>query len=188
MDKKAAENDDIVIEEEQTEDSGLPAVAREQVKKLKEKIKALEKESKEHLDGWQRERADFVNFKKRIEQEKIETVKFANENLIADLLSVVESFDMAFANKEIWEKVDKNWRVGVEYIHAQFLKILKDNGLAELDPAGEKFDPAKQVAEEIKEVTDENEDGTILAVKKKGFSLNGRILVAPQVVVGELKK
>jgi len=158
------------------------------VKKLKEKIKLLEKEKQEYMDGWQRERADFVNYKKRVENEKIEVVKFANENLIAELLTVIESFEMAFANKEAWEKVDKNWRVGVEYIHSQFIKILAENGLKEMNPIGDKFNPAFHVAEGHKETKDEKEDGMIVEVKKKGFMLNDRVIVAPSVVVAEFVK
>ena len=172
---------DIVADEENESIETL-------VKKLKEKVKILEKEKQEYMDGWQRERADFVNFKKRVEGEKVETIKYANENLIAELLTVIESFDMAFSNKEAWEKVDKNWRVGVEYIHVQFLKILKENGLVELDPIGQKFDPMNHVADELKATTNEKEDGIILKVNKKGFSLNSRVIVAPTVVVGEFNK
>ncbi len=196
-DNKVSVGDDLIYEEEDKkaskkavddvvpEESEVPEAL---VKKLKEKIKTLEKENQEYMNGWQRERADFANYKKRIEGEKIEVVKFANENLISELLSVIESFDMAFSNKEIWEKVDKNWRVGVEYIHAQFLKILKESGLEELDPINQKFDPALHVAEETKVVEDEKQDGVVIKVNKKGFSLNGRIIVAPKVVVGEYKK
>ncbi|MFA6226991.1 MAG: nucleotide exchange factor GrpE [Candidatus Paceibacterota bacterium] len=181
--KKTAKqaDSDIVLDEE---NDSLEAL----VKKLKEKAKILEKEKQEYMNGWQRERADFVNFKKRMESEKVETVKYANENLIAELLTVIESFDMAFSNKEAWEKVDKNWRVGVEYIHVQFMKVLKENGLVELDPIGEKFDPMNHVADELKATSNEKEDGIILKVNKKGFSLNGRVIVAPKVVVGEFKK
>ena len=181
--KKASKkaSDDIVMDEE----TEAPEVL---VKKLKEKIKTLEKEKQEYMNGWQRERADFANYKKRIENEKIEVIKFANENLIAELLTVIESFDMAFSNKEIWEKVDKNWRIGVEYIHSQFLKILKENGLVEIDPVGQKFDPSLHVADEMKQVENEKENGIILKVNKKGFNLNGRVIVAPKVVVGEFKK
>jgi molecular chaperone GrpE len=194
-DKKNTQNDDVVYDEE-TNPSSMQAdetVVEEEdlqglIKKLKEKIKICEKEKQEYMDGWQRERADFVNYKKRMELEKVETIKYANENLVSELLTVIESFDMAFSNKEAWEKVDKNWRVGVEYIHTQFMKVLKENNLKELNPIGEKFDPTYHVAEETREVSDEKEDGKIIEVKKKGYSLNDRILVAPNVVVGEFKK
>ena len=158
------------------------------VKKLKEKIKILEKEKQEYMDGWQRERADFINFKKRTENEKIEVIKYANENLVEELLPVLDSFEMAFANKEAWEKVDKNWRIGVEYIHTQFLKILDENNFKTSNPLGEKFDPKYHVAVEHITTDDESKDGTVIEVKKKGYILNDRVMQPAQVVVGEFKK
>lgn len=188
-DKKNIQNDDVVYDEAGSDETVVEEEnLQDLVKKLKEKAKTCEKEKQEYMNGWQRERADFANYKKRMEVEKVETIKFANENLISEFLTVIESFEMAFSNKEAWEKVDKNWRVGVEYIHTQFMKVLKENNLKELNPIGEKFDPAFHVAEEMKEVSDEKEDGKIIEVKKKGYSLNDRILVAPNVVVGEYKK
>ena len=131
-DKKAKKGDtdtsDFVVDEE----SEAPEIL---VKKLKEKIKILEKEKQENMDGWQRERGDTsTNFKKRTENEKIEVVKYANERLVEELLPVLDSFEMAFANKVAWEQVDKNWRIGVEYIHSQLVKALDDNGLTEMNP------------------------------------------------------
>ncbi len=125
---------------------------------------------------------------KRSEAEKIEVVKYSNESLVAELISVLESFEMAFANKEAWEKVDKNWRIGVEYIHSQFLKILKDYGFKEINPIGDKFDPKFHTAIEHIPVDDESKDGIIISVKKKGCMLNERVIVAAQVIVGEFKK
>ena len=184
-DEKDISSDDVVYDSDV--DSDNLSDPKEKIAKLKTKIKELESEKSEYMNGWQRERADFVNFKKRMESERVETIKYANDNLVSELLTVIESFDMAFSNKEAWEKVDKTWRTGVEYIHTQFLKTLKENGLVELDPIGQKFDPANHVAEEMKEVISEKEDGIILKVNKKGFSLNGRVIVAPNVVVGEYK-
>ncbi len=198
MHKKDPNNDDIVYEESEKkakkhvsddvvmddENEAPEALA----KKLKEKIKILEKEKQEYMDGWQRERADFINYKKRIEGEKAEIVKYATENLIADLIPVFDSFEMAFANKEAWEKVDKNWRTGVEYIHSQLVKALADNGFKEINPIGERFDPKYHVAVEHKEIEDKENDGIIVHVKKKGYMLNDKIVIAPQVVVAEYKK
>jgi molecular chaperone GrpE len=162
---------------------------REKLAKLKEKIKALEAEKSEYMNGWQRERADFVNFKKRAEEEKKEYIKFANENLLEEMLTVLESFDMAFMNKEQWNAVPENWRVGVEYIHSQFVKILDENGLKEFVPKiGDKFDVKEQIAEEVTLVENETEDGVIKEIKKKGYTMNGKIIIAPKVVVGEFKK
>ncbi len=180
--KNANDGDSDVVSEEENE------APQAQIKKLKEKIKVLEEEKKEYMNGWQRERADFANFKKRSEAEKIEVVKYSNESLVAELISVLESFEMAFANKEAWEKVDKNWRIGVEYIHSQFLKILKDYGFKEINPIGDKFDPKFHTAIEHIPVDDESKDAIIISVKKKGCMLNDRVIVASQVIVGEFKK
>ncbi len=177
---KNDENNDIIYDENET--------LEELVKKLKERIKTLEKEKQEYMNGWQRERADFVNYKKRVENEKLEVIKYGNENLVSELVPVLDSFEMAFANKEAWEKADKNWRIGVEYIHSQLIKILDENGLKIMDPLGEKFDPKFHVAEEHIETEDEKQDGIITKVVKKGYMLSGRVIIAPKVVVAEYKK
>lgn len=173
--------DDVVMDEESEAPEAL-------VKKLKEKIKTLEKEKQENMDGWQRERADFMNYKKRIDQEKIEVIKYANESLLEEITQVLDSFEMAFSNKEAWEKVDKNWRVGVEYIHTQLINILHDNNFKTMDPMGAKFDPALHIAVEHTTTDDESKDGIIIEVKKKGYILNDRVMKPAQVVVAEFKK
>lgn len=172
-------SDDVVPDEE---NESLEVL----VKKLREKLKVCEKEKQEYMDGWQRERADFVNYKKRVENEKVDLIKYANESLLEELLPVLDSFEMAYSNKEVWEKVDKNWRTGVEYIHSHLIKVLADNGIIETNPIGERFDPALHIAESTEKVEDKEKDGFILSVKKKGYSLNGRVIVAPKVVVGEI--
>jgi len=191
-------NDDIIYEEEDKKTTKKVAddvvmddeneAPEAMVKKLKEKIKNLEKENQEYMDGWQRERADFINYKKRVENEKIEVVKYANEGLLEEITQVLDSFEMAFSNKEAWEKVDKNWRVGVEYIHTQLLKILDENNFSAMNPLGEKFDPKFHIAVEHITTDDEKKDGVITEVKKKGYILNDRVMKAAQVVVAEYKK
>lgn len=182
-----SEDNDIVYDTD-TESDNL-SDPKEKLAKLKAKIKELEAQKAEYMNGWQRERADFVNFKKRAEEEKKEYIKFANESLLEEMLAVLESFDMAFMNKEAWNSVPQNWRVGVEYIHSQLVKTLDNNGLKEIVPKeGDKFDPHLHVAEEMQAVTDKTKDGVILDLKKKGYSLNGKILIAPRVIVGEFKE
>jgi molecular chaperone GrpE len=170
-------------------DSDNMSDPKEKIAKLKEKIKKLTTEKDEYMNGWQRERADFVNYKKRAEEERKEYIKFANENLLEEMLAVLESFDMAFMNKEQWNSVPENWRVGVEYIHSQLIKILDENGLKEFMPKiGERFDVKLHIAEEVTPVETESEDGLIKEIKKKGYTMNGKIIIAPKVVVGEFKK
>jgi molecular chaperone GrpE len=183
---KEEEIDDVVYDSDV--DSDNLTDPKEKIVKLKEKIKKLESEKSEYMNGWQRERADFINFKKRSEEEKRDYIKFANENLLEEMLVVLESFDMAFMNKEQWNSVPQNWRVGVEYIHSQLVKTLDDNGLKEFVPKiGDKFDPKLHVAEETVPVETESEDDVIKSIKKKGYIMNGKVIIAPKVVVGEFK-
>ncbi len=185
--KDTAEESEEVVYDTDVDSDNL-SDSKEKLLKLKEKIKKLTAEKDEYMNGWQRERADFVNFKKRAEEEKKDYIKFANENILEEMLSVLESFDMAFMNKEQWNSVPENWRVGVEYIHSQLVKILDDNGLKEFTPKiGDKFDVTLHIAEEVMASDKESDDGVILSVKKKGYILNNKVIIAPKVVVGEFK-
>lgn len=172
------ELDDSVVAEEEL---------GEAVKKLRAKLKECEKERKEYLDGWQRAKADLVNARKRDDEERRDFIKLANERLIEELIPTLESFGMAFANKEVWEKVDKNWRTGVEYIHSQLKKALEENGLAEIDPVGKKFDHSRDEAAEYVPVDDAKHDHMVISVVQKGYTLNGKVLRPPKVRVGEYK-
>ena len=171
--------DDSVVAEEN---------AAEAIRKLRERLKNSEAERMEYLTGWQRAKADSINARKREETERAEFVKFANERLIENLIPVLESFDLAMGNKETWEKADKNWRTGVEYIYSQLKKALNEAGLEEINPIGQTFDHSRDEAAEHVPVHSETENHKILAVVQKGYSLNGRILRPPKVKVGEFKK
>ena len=182
--------DDVVIESDDTLDDSVIAEENmaETIKKLRAKLKKSQADASEYLTGWQRAKADFVNARKRDEEERKEFIKFSNERLIESLIPVLESFDLAMANKEVWEKVDKNWRIGVEYIYSQLKKTLNESGLDEINPVGQKFDPARDEAAEYVPVTDEAQDHVITQVIQKGYSLNRKSMRPPKVKVGEFKK
>ena len=171
--------DDSIVAEEN---------AAETIKKLRDRLKKATEEKQEYLTGWQRAKADLINARKRDEADRVEFVKYANERLIEELIPTLESFDMAIGNKAAWEKVDKNWRVGVEYIYTQLKKALSDAGLMEIDPMGLPFDHSRDEAAEYVPVTEEKDHHKVVAVVQKGYSLNGRPLRPPKVKVGEFKK
>src|SRR3989338_1603919 len=167
--------------------SGFGKWESEAVADLKEKLASALKEKQEYLDKWQRGAAEFQNIRKRDVEDNERFRRFAAENLVSELLPVLESFNMAFSNREAWEKVDKNWRMGVEYIANQLKGVLEANGLKELNPVGQKFDPMLHEAVEFEEVTDESKNQLITAVIHKGYSFYDRVLKAPKVKVGEKK-
>lgn len=164
-------SEDLRFENEEEAES--PALA---MKKLREKLKACEKEKKEYLDGWQRMRADFANIKKDEDTRRGEMIKFASEGLVDDLIPVLDSFAMAFGNKEAWEKVDENWRKGVEYIYAQMYSVLESRGLTEIGKVGEKVDPRTHVAIEEVLPTSEKEENTVSEVVQKGYRLHSKVI------------
>ncbi|MCX6716598.1 MAG: nucleotide exchange factor GrpE [Candidatus Taylorbacteria bacterium] len=186
----AVTSDDVTIESDETLDDSVLAEesAIEAVKKLKAKLKEAVDEKQKYLDGWQRDKAEFLNARKRDKEDLLNYRKFATEDVVTEMLSVLQSFEMAFANKEAWEKADKNWRTGVEYIYNQTKGILEKQGLKEISPLGESFDPMRDEAIEIVPVTDEKENNKIIQIIQKGYTYNGKMIVAPKVKVGELKK
>lgn len=187
------ENDDVTLDVEaqdvpemSLEEEGESAAAK--LKKLRDELKKCQKEKEEYLAGWQRAKADFINARREEEKARADFKKFANKELLMEILSVADSFDMAFANKESWEKVDKNWRVGVEYIYSQLLTTLEQHNLKVLDPIGEKFDPNIHTSIESVPVENKEDDHRIVAVLQKGYTLEGSLIRSPKVKVGEWRE
>ena len=177
--------DDVVFEDN-TEVTG--ADYKRKTDKLRERIRELEKKNTELLDNWQRDKADFVNSKKREEEDKKEFLKFAKADIISEVIPVLDSFESAFKNKETWEKVDRNWRVGVEYIQSQLLNILTLHGLKVINPIGEMYDHTRDEAVENIKVDNERDDSKILDVVQSGYELNGKEIRAPKVKVAHFEK
>ncbi len=176
------QHDEVIYDDENPEMS-----AKGSVKKLREKLKDAEEKSREYLTGWQKAKADLVNLRKEDEKRLGERVKYAEEALILDLLPVIDSFEMAFANKEAWEALPKEWRVGVEYIHNGLLSTLGKYGAKILDPVGEDFNPETQEAVETVPVVDESRNGKVVQVIQKGFMMHDKIIRTVKVKVGEFK-
>ncbi len=169
------EDSEIEFLPDEEGNSTIDAVAK--IKKLKEQLKASEKERLEYLANWQRERADFQNYKKDESVKSARLMSFAKEKMAEDLLPVLDSYDMAFSNKEAWEKVDKNWRMGVEYIHQQLLGVLSDQGVSEIPTKeGDTFDPNLHQPIESIETNDESKDNTIERVISKGYKTSDKII------------
>ena len=173
--------DDVVFEPESDNDEEVPQA---KIKKLKDELKAVKRERDEYLTGWQRAKADFINARKDEEKSRGEFVKSANKELVLDILTTLDNFDMAFANKESWEKVDKNWRIGVEYIYQQLLATLEQNGLKQLVPLGEMFDPNIHTSVESVQIEKPEDENKILEVVQKGYTMNGSLIRSPKVKVG----
>jgi molecular chaperone GrpE len=161
--------------------------ARSTLKRLREKIKKLEAEKKEYLDLSQRTRADYMNFKKEVDAERTMVRKFATKRFIEELLPVLDAYDMAQGNKEAWEKVDQNWRVGIEYIFGQFRSVLEKEGVIQFGKVGDEFDPNLHESMEMVAVTDGSENGKIVSVLQSGYRMHDTVLRPARVKVGHME-
>ena len=173
--------DDVSFEE--TNEEG-EVDSRTTIKKLREKIKKLEGEKQEYLDLSQRTRADYANYKKEVDANRIIERKFATKRFIEELLPVLDAYDMAQANTEAWEKVDKNWRMGIEYIFNQFKTVLEGEGVTQFGKLGETFDPLLHESMQSVEVIDEKDDEKILKILQNGYKIQDSILRPARVHVG----
>jgi len=149
--------------------------AGNEIKKLKEKLKATESKAREYLDGWQRAQADFANLRRRDEEAKMEFLKFANQGLIEELIPVMDSFNIAIASghKEL------------EPVYKQFISVLKSKGLEELEPKGENFNPSFHEAIGVERVESIDDNHKVIQVLQKGYKLGEKIIRPAKVKIGE---
>ena len=161
--------------------------ARSTIKKLREKIKKLESEKQEYLDLSQRTRADYANFKKEVETNRVSERKFATKRFIEELLPVLDSYDMAQGNKEAWEKVDQNWSIGIEYIFNQFRTVLENEGVTQFGKIGDVFDPHLHESMETVKVISEGDNDKIMKVLQNGYKMNDSILRPARVHTGHFE-
>lgn len=177
----ATDSDDVSFEE--TNEEG-EVDAKTTIKKLREKIKLLEKEKQEYLDQSLRSRADYMNFKKEVESNRLLDRKFATKKFIEELLPVMDAYDMAQGNQDAWEKVDKNWRMGIEYIFGQLRNVLEKEGVIQHGKIGELFDPNHHESIELVTVANKDEHDKIVRVLQNGYRMHESNLRPARVHVG----
>jgi len=157
-------------------------------KKLKLELKTCQKEKNEYLTGWQKERADFANYKKQEDDRRAMLSEAMRERILTRFLSVLDSFNMAFVNKEAWEKVDENWRKGVEYIYGQMNTIFEEYGVKPIGEMGEVFDPNIHQSIESVSTNKKEDDHKVSNVIQKGYKLGERVMRPARVNVYEYKE
>lgn len=149
------------------------------IEEFKNQLEECEKKSAEYLSGWQRARADFLNYKKE-EMERIEgLLKYAEEEFVLRILPILDNFDLV--EKKLPEELNNNEYVkGIFQIKSQFQSFLKNQNVEEINVVGEKFDP--NLHEVVGEV-DGEESGAIIEEIQKGYKMNGRLLRPAKVRV-----
>jgi len=155
------------------------------LKKLRADLKETRKEKEEYLTGWQKERADFANYRKQEDERKANFSESMRERILTRFLTVLDSFNMAFANKNAWNKVEENWRKGVEHIYAQVNTIFEEFGVKEIGEIGENFDPNIHQSIDMTPTDKKEDNHKISQVIQKGYKLGDRVIRAARVNVFE---
>ena len=184
--EESAQTDSEVLEFEFNEDGEEDL--KKTLKKFREDLKVCRKEKEEYLTGWQKERADFANYKKGEDNRGAMFSELARERILARFLSVMDSFNMAFANREAWEKVDENWRKGVEYIYSQMNAVFEEFGVTPIGAAGEIFDPSIHQSIELVGTDKKELDHTVSSVIQKGYKMGDHVMRPARVNVYEYKE
>ena len=146
-------------------------------------LKKLEQERDEYLAGWQRAKADLLNYKKDEARRFEGVVKFSNEAIVRDLINVLDSFDLAFAASEEDGAKGKAEK-GVYLIRAQLEDAMRKYGLERLMVSvGERFDPA--LHESVAAVVSDKPEGMIVEEVERGYMLNGKLIRPARVKVAK---
>jgi len=150
-------------------------------KKLEKKLENCEKQKKEYLAGWQRERADFLNFKKDELERLGEITKYASTGIVLKLLPILENFDVA--EKKISSKVKQNKDIkGLLQIKEQLEGFLKSQNIEKIESLGKEFDPSLHEIVELVE-RKKGKSGIIIEEIQKGYKVHGKILKPAKVKV-----
>lgn len=163
------------------EDDTKPKINDEAVEpETSDPLLESQKQRDEYLAGWQRAKADFLNYKKEEAERIKQMVRYANEDVMYDLIVVIDNFDLAVANLEKQGSTDK----GVQMIRSQMLDFLKRHGLERMSVAlGEPPDPL--VTEAIATVESDLPEGVVVEEVLPGYKFYEKILRPAQVKVSK---
>jgi molecular chaperone GrpE len=137
-------------------------------------IEAVQKQAQEYLEGWQRARAEFANYKRRTERELQENRDMAMGIAFKGVLPIVDDFDRALAHVPP-ELQGNPWVNGVSMVQRKLVKLLDDNGVTQFDPVGEMFDPTRHEAIG----TDDEGDapsGQVTTTMQQGYLIGDKVL------------
>lgn len=151
-----------------------PQVSSEKMEDLKASLDESEEKAQEYLEGWQRSRAEFANYKKRIMKEREEMYDRAKGDVIKNYLDISDDLGRALQDRpESGEGAA--WAEGIELIYKKLQLKLEREGIEPMEAEGEMFDPNRHEAV-FKEEHEDYESGQIIEVLQEGYVLGDRIL------------
>jgi len=173
-------NEDILPEEGTEIAEGETAG---QLQSLEEQLQKARDQAAEYLEGWQRARAEFANYKRRMEAERQEQIRLANGGLVYQLLPILDDFERA--EDTLPDNLRTlTWVDGVLLIARKLQTLLETAGLEPIQALGEPFDPNVHDAVIYEPVDDAALDHRVVEELQKGYLFGGQVLRPTMVKVG----
>jgi molecular chaperone GrpE len=163
-------------------DDDAPAEPAEEVRSTAEQAQVIvadlagvRAEAAGYLNDLRRLQAEFDNYRKRMLREQTARIASASQALVARLLPVVDNFERAISHAEQSPEFDRSMLKGVEMVYGQLQEVLRGEGLSRIEAEGKPFDPERHEA--VVAVEQEGaEPGTVVAVERAGYELQGKVL------------
>lgn len=160
-----------------------PEVMELPLETLRRQLGEAQELAESHLDQWRRTAAEFSNYKKRTDRERVEFQKSATAGFIMRLLPTIDDLDRAFENLPA-DLSDHDWVNGIQMVRQKLNALLDGEGVEAIDCADGSFDPALHEAITYEE-SDEHDEGEIIDVFQKGYRIGDRVLRPAQVRVAK---
>ncbi len=168
------------VEAEQPGDTGqavqddIEVVQTEDIQALQQDLEKARAQSAEYFEGWQRERADFANYRRRVERDQKQTYQSLQGSIIKKFLPVLDDLGRALkARPENGEAAA--WASGIELIYRKLQSILESEGIQRMPAENELFDPSRHEAISMEDNPD-HQSGEIIEVIQDGYLLGDRVL------------
>jgi molecular chaperone GrpE len=152
----------------------IPADGTAAAADLRKEIETLQAKCAEYLDGLMRERADFSNFRKRVERDSAQSAQDTTGRVAKKYLPVLDDLERAMKTRPT-EGEGQQWALGVEHIYKKLQDILKSEGVTEIPAEGQQFDPNRHEALS-QEPSSTHQSGEIIEVIQKGFMIGDRVI------------
>lgn len=164
---------------ETLEDEEIPV--EEKLDLLKTAWETSENKAAEYLDGWQRAKAEFSNYKKRVNRDREQYNKDAVGRVVKRYLAIVDDLERALKDKPNDEEY-ANWTGGIELIYRKLVTTLESDGVVPMDADGEMFNP--NLHEAVAQIeSEDHESGQIIDVIQTGYLIGERVLRPARVCI-----
>jgi molecular chaperone GrpE len=166
-------DEEVIIDNEEVLETPEEA-ALEEIRMLQKELSETQSKANEYLDGWQRSRAEFANYKKRIERDQSETYQRAAGSILKRQLDVADDLALALKNRPA-SGDGAGWADGIELIYRKLLNLLESEGVKQMEVQGQPFDPNLHEAISM-EPSDTAPSGHVCEVLKPGYLLGDKVL------------